>query len=85
MAKDENEKVDGNFSFTIQLHVSYISISMMIFLRCSESLSTPPFRFGRHQKQSLWQAKNHIEMCLTFCLVMYESYIFHNLSRQMRR
>lgn len=75
--KDENGKADRNFSFTIQLHMSlYFNFSLMIF----SSISAHLYRLQQYRNG---KQKYHIEMCLAFVLlVMYESYISHNLSRQ---
>lgn len=73
MKRDESEKVEIFFIYYVQLH---ISIYMTIFsLQHAPSASTAATEM----------AKYHIEMCLSVLLVIYESYIFHNLSRQMRR
>lgn len=39
MANDESERADRNFSFTIQLHMSYISISMMLLADLGPSVN----------------------------------------------
>lgn len=69
--------------------MSYISISMTISLfpiaLSHPSLQTSPAAKRKNGKIAKGEGTYHIEMCLAFGSVIYESYIFHNLSRQMRR